>query len=55
MISMKNEINMSKLCLKVITGNQINPEIEMDGDPIGFLPCKIVLADDYLDLVIKRE
>ncbi len=32
-------------------GNYNNPEVEFDGDPAGFLPCKIEMAEDPLDLL----
>jgi diacylglycerol kinase family enzyme len=31
-------------------GNYNNPEVEFDGDPAGFLPCRIEIAEDPLDL-----
>ena len=34
-----------------IMGNYKNSEVELDGDPIGYLPCKIELADDNLELI----
>ncbi len=34
-----------------ICGNNINPEVEFDGDPAGFLPCSIEVAADGLDVV----
>lgn len=37
-----------------ILGNSKNPEVEIDGDPVGFLPCKIEVAEDLLDLIVKR-
>lgn len=37
-----------------ISGNAINPEIELDGDPAGYLPCQIDIARDCLTLVIKE-
>lgn len=36
-----------------VMGNFKNPEIELDGDPIGYLPCKIEIADDNLELITK--
>lgn len=36
-----------------ILGNFENPEIELDGDPSGCLPCKIKIAEDYLTLITK--
>lgn len=41
----KNEIE--------IYGNNINNEIEFDGDPYGFLPCRITMADESLDLIVE--
>jgi diacylglycerol kinase family enzyme len=32
-------------------GNYQNPEVELDGDPAGYLPCKIETAIDPLELV----
>jgi diacylglycerol kinase family enzyme len=32
-------------------GNYRNPEVELDGDPAGFLPCKMEAARDPLELV----
>ncbi|MCF8296361.1 MAG: hypothetical protein K9J13_02350 [Saprospiraceae bacterium] len=37
-----------------ILSNPKNPEIEMDGDPIGYLPCKIGISNDKLDLIVKQ-
>jgi diacylglycerol kinase (ATP) len=34
-----------------ICGNLCNPEIEFDGDPAGFLPCRIEAAAEPLDLI----
>lgn len=34
-----------------IYGNSKDNEIEYDGDPQGFLPCKIEMAEDYLDII----
>ncbi|MBI4646294.1 MAG: diacylglycerol kinase [Bacteroidia bacterium] len=36
-----------------IYGNYLNPEIEFDGDPAGFLPCRIEIAEDELDLIVR--
>lgn len=36
-----------------VYGNSVNPEIEFDGDPIGFLPCVIETALDPLDLICE--
>ncbi len=30
---------------------QVIQEVEFDGDPAGFLPCRITLATDHLDLI----
>ncbi len=38
-----------------IPGNYMNPEIELDGDPAGYLPCKIEVAKEYLTLIVKEE
>lgn len=37
-----------------IFSNTRSPEIEFDGDPAGYLPCRIELAQDQLDLVVKK-
>ncbi|MBU8892551.1 MAG: hypothetical protein KOO66_07210 [Bacteroidales bacterium] len=56
-----NEFNNSKAlsldyCNKIeIYGNNKNPEVELDGDPIGYLPCKIETSIDKLDLIVKKE
>jgi len=34
-------------------GNNLNPEVELDGDPAGFLPCKIEMAIKPLDLICQ--
>lgn len=34
-----------------IYGNNVNPEVEFDGDPQGFLPCRIEMAEETLDLI----
>ena len=34
-----------------ISGNGICQEIEFDGDPHGYLPCRIEMAGSYLDLI----
>lgn len=35
-----------------VYGNTHHPEVEFDGDPIGFLPCRIEVARDELDLIV---
>ncbi len=35
-------------------GNDLNPNVEFDGDPKGFLPCKIEMAKDKLDLICEK-
>ncbi|MGD8400277.1 MAG: diacylglycerol kinase family protein [Bacillota bacterium] len=37
-----------------IYGNNLNPEIEFDGDPMGFLPCRIETAVEKLDLICEE-
>jgi diacylglycerol kinase family enzyme len=32
--------------------NDRNPEVEFDGDPAGYLPCRIEMAKDKLDLIV---
>lgn len=34
-----------------VSGNSRNPEVEFDGDPGGFLPCRISMAGDDLELI----
>lgn len=34
-----------------IEDNPINSEIEIDGDPVGYLPCKIEAANAHLELI----
>lgn len=34
-----------------VYGNNLHPEVEFDGDPAGFLPCRIEMAKDRLDLI----
>jgi diacylglycerol kinase family enzyme len=36
-----------------IYGNNGNPEVEFDGDPNGFLPCRIQIAGDSLEVFSK--
>lgn len=39
-------------CNKIqIFDNTLNPEVEFDGDPAGYLPCKIEQAYDSLNLI----
>ncbi|MCK4465897.1 MAG: hypothetical protein KAU83_09310 [Bacteroidales bacterium] len=50
-----NHIISLDYCDKLeIYGNFLNPEIEYDGDPAGYLPCRIELANDTLELVVKK-
>ncbi len=35
-----------------IYGNSRNPAVEFDGDPRGFLPCRVEMAEDPLDLIM---
>ncbi|MEL7564118.1 MAG: diacylglycerol kinase family protein [Dehalobacterium sp.] len=48
-----NNEMMSLDYLKMIEvlGNKRNPELEFDGDPAGYLPCRISMADDDLELI----
>ncbi|MCF8371386.1 MAG: hypothetical protein K9H64_07175 [Bacteroidales bacterium] len=32
--------------------NSVNPEVELDGDPVGYLPCRIESSGDVLDLIV---
>ena len=34
-----------------VLGNHRCPDVEYDGDPQGFLPCRIETAADELDLI----
>lgn len=34
-----------------VYGNNAHPEIEFDGDRVGFLPCQIEVAEDSLDII----
>ncbi len=34
-----------------IKNNRLHPEVEFDGDPAGFLPCKIAMAEDKLQIL----
>lgn len=44
-----------KYCSTIeIYGNNQNPEVEFDGDPAGFLPCKIEMAKDELNLITGK-
>jgi diacylglycerol kinase family enzyme len=38
-----------------ILGNNNNPEVEFDGDPGGFLPCSIEIADSSLELICEKS
>ena len=50
-IEQKNFISL-EYCESIdISGNINNPEIEFDGDPQGYLPCRIEMAIDKLDLL----
>ncbi len=47
-----NEVISLNYCRSLeIYGNNTHPEIEFDGDRIGFLPCQIEMAEDKLDLI----
>ena len=54
----KKIINNSHLSLSYcrsieIYGNSLNSEVEFDGDPGGYLPCKIEMASEPLDLLVE--
>ncbi len=50
------EILSLDYCNKIeVLGNCKNPEVELDGDPIGYLPCKIETSIDKLDLIVKKD
>jgi diacylglycerol kinase family enzyme len=49
-------INNNKISLDYsevidVFGNSRRPEVEFDGDPAGFLPCRISMAHDALELI----
>lgn len=49
-----NDVIYLEYCKNIeIYGNYENPEVEFDGDPAGFLPCKIEIAKDKLDLIVS--
>jgi diacylglycerol kinase family enzyme len=48
-----NYISLS-YCRKIeVFYNYSNPEVEFDGDPAGYLPCKIEMAVDPLELLVQ--
>jgi YegS/Rv2252/BmrU family lipid kinase len=54
-IKKNNSVSLS-YCNKIeVLKNNINPEIEFDGDPAGYLPCVIQEAEDQLDLICNLE
>ena len=38
-----------------VYGNGLSPEVELDGDPAGFLPCSITVAKDKLSLIVTES
>jgi diacylglycerol kinase family enzyme len=46
-------LSFSHIAELEVLNNIDNPEVEMDGDPIGFLPCCISTSDDTLDLIVQ--
>jgi len=44
-------LSMSEAGTMDILGTGMNPEIEYDGDPAGYLPCSIDMASDKLELI----
>jgi diacylglycerol kinase (ATP) len=38
-----------------IFGRDGSTEVEFDGDPQGFLPCRIEMAEERLDLIVKKD
>lgn len=44
-------ISLDYFSVVEVANNHINNEVEYDGDPQGFLPCKVEMAKDYLDLI----
>ncbi len=51
-IKNSNIINLSYCTSLSIKGN-VNAAVEFDGDPYGFLPCKIELAKDELEIILN--
>ncbi len=51
-ISCDKIFSMKYASVVEIYGNSKNPEVEFDGDAQGFLPCKIEMAEDTLDLIV---
>jgi hypothetical protein len=37
-----------------VRGARQKTEVEFDGDPAGYLPCKIQHAADYLDVITEN-
>jgi len=46
-------ISLDYIKLMDIYGNLQNPEVEFDGDPAGFLPCRISMAADDLEVICE--
>lgn len=38
-----------------VLGNSRNPEVEFDGDPAGFLPCRISMAREGLEIICQGK
>lgn len=48
-------ISLDYLKTVEVFGNSKNPEVEFDGDPAGFLPCYISMAEDDLELIYEEN
>ncbi len=53
-VNTKNVVMKHAKCIE-IPGNSIMPEVEFDGDPQGFLPCRIEMAKDKLELIYEAH
>jgi len=43
-------------CKKIeVFDNNENTEVELDGDPVGYLPCMIETSIDKLNLIVKKD
>jgi diacylglycerol kinase family enzyme len=54
MISDRDYISVSYASSIEIRKGKINNEIEFDGDPQGFLPCRICSAEDKLEVIVNE-
>lgn len=53
-IQNNQQINLN-YCSKISVENNINSQMEFDGDPYGYLPCEIQLANDTLDVICSEN